>query len=36
MFIVKRSGKRERFDPEKIKTALNNTNKSVDEADRIS
>ena len=37
MFIVKRNGKREKFDPEKIRNALERANLSVpDEEDRIS
>ena len=36
MFIVKRSGKRERFDSEKIKLAVSKANESVEEQDRIS
>ena len=36
MFIVKRSGKREKFDPDKIRKALENANISVAEEDKIS
>ena len=36
MFIVKRNGKREKFDSEKIKKALEKANLSVPEEDRIS
>ena len=36
MFIVKRNGKREKFDPEKIKRALEKANLSVSEEHRIS
>ena len=36
MFIVKRNGKREKFDPEKIKKALEKANLSVPEEHRIS
>lgn len=36
MFIVKRNGKREKFDPEKIKKALEKANLSVSEEHRIS
>lgn len=36
MYIVKRSGRRERFDPEKIKAALEMANNSVSEEDQIS
>ena len=36
MYIVKRSGRRERFDPEKIKNALEFANQSVKEEDRVS
>ena len=36
MYIVKRSGRRERFDPEKIKAALEMANTSVSEEDQIS
>lgn len=36
MFILKRSGKRERFDTEKIFIALERANQSVDEPHRIS
>lgn len=36
MFIVKRSGKREKFDPDKIRKALENANLSVAEEDKIS
>ena len=36
MYILKRSGKREKFDPEKIKKALEMANKSVHEEDQIS
>lgn len=33
MYIVKRSGKREKFDPDKIRIALNHANSSVKEKD---
>lgn len=36
MYIVKRSGKRERFNGDKIKAALENANLSVSEENRIS
>lgn len=36
MYIVKRNGKRERFDPEKIRNALDKANQSVTEEHRIS
>ena len=36
MFIVKRSGKRERFDGDKIRVVLEKANQSVSEQDRIS
>ena len=36
MYIVKRSGKREKFDPDKIRIALNHANSSVKEKDQIS
>lgn len=36
MFIIKRNGKREKFDPEKIKKALEKANLSVPEEHRIS